>query len=770
MNNSNSKPTEPTLHEQEWKDSAVSDAIIAANVWTITDSREVDKLLNRNVNQRWAHSADLVPGWAVAGVEPATGERTLKGAQYKPAKPQTDPKTGKTRKYLSPAKIALSPLFLAMPDADYWSNVLGDRSQPILITEGAKKAGAALSAGFAAISLPGVSTGGKLGRLRPELANFCIYGRRVYLAFDMDLHSKKAVQIALQSLARMIRATGATVYILEWPEKYKGLDDWIASGGQLQPTIENAQTIEEWFEARQQTDSEPVEQQLCRLADRFQRVEQQFKGRIRWNELKSEVEFDGERIDVEELRLVLALRFNIDIPRDDCKQIFLYLAQRAKYRPVVDYLRQCADTYEADSELLDSLASRFLGAEGPLYAAFVRKTLISAVARALSPGCKVDTVCILSGAQGAGKSSFWRILAGDWFDDSIGNVSDKDERLKLHQAWIVEWAELETVFRRRDVSAVKALITTQRDHIRPPYGQTVKEFARPSIFVGTTNHDEFLADPSGNRRFWVLPVGVEIIDLELLASERDRIWAAATHAYLGGEGWQLPAELREDAKIAGRDYEVSDPWEEPVLNFLQQVDRITIDRLLADAVGVDIDKQDKAAQFRITSILKANQWTTSRDYVDGRRRRFWNSPTFKDLAWPACPIEAETQSAVKGQANGTTPGQPPGQPPQTAQNLQTELKRDKVDKLDQQKTFFSENPQIQTSEKSPLNPVCESVSGASQSVIEIGDTCEILEGRFRGCPAVVEEIFGTHAKVRKAGWVIQRSYALTSLKLVLKRV
>jgi hypothetical protein len=91
MNNSNSKPTEPTLHEQEWKDSAVSDAIIAANVWTITDSREVDKLLNRNVNQRWAHSADLVPGWAVAGVEPATGERTLKGAQYKPAKPQTDP-------------------------------------------------------------------------------------------------------------------------------------------------------------------------------------------------------------------------------------------------------------------------------------------------------------------------------------------------------------------------------------------------------------------------------------------------------------------------------------------------------------------------------------------------------------------------------------------------------------------------------------------------------------------------------------------------------
>ncbi|NEP19743.1 MAG: hypothetical protein F6J97_23125 [Leptolyngbya sp. SIO4C1] len=92
------------------------------------------------------------------------------------------------------------------------------------------------------------------------------------------------------------------------------------------------------------------------------------------------------------------------------------------------------------------------------------------------------------------------------FDDSVGSVSDKDERLKLHKSWFVEWAELEVVFRRKDVSAVKAFITTQTDQIRPPYGRAVMEFPRPSIIVGTTNFDEFLADPTGNRRFWVIGI------------------------------------------------------------------------------------------------------------------------------------------------------------------------------------------------------------------------------------------------------------------------
>ena len=126
----------------------------------------------------------------------------------------------------------------------------------------------------------------------------------------------------------------------------------------------------------------------------------------------------------------------------------------------------------------------------------------------------------------------------DWFDDSLGHISDKDERLKLHVTWFIEWAELESVFKRRDLASVKAFLTCSRDYIRPPYGRSVQAFNRPSIIVGTTNQDEFLGDPTGNRRFWVIPLQ-KVVDLRQLQQERDRIWAAAVTLYKAGELWWL---------------------------------------------------------------------------------------------------------------------------------------------------------------------------------------------------------------------------------------
>jgi predicted P-loop ATPase len=244
---------------------------------------------------------------------------------------------------------------------------------------------------------------------------------------------------------------------------------------------------------------------------------------------------------------------------------------------VAEYLNDVATTYPADSELLDAIAPTYLGTDEALHKCFIRKTLISAVARALTPGCKVDTVCILQGLQGCGKSTFWKILASEpWFDDTVTNASDKDERLKLHQSWLIEWAELEAIFKRKDISAVKAFITTQCDQVRPPYGRDILEMARPSIIVGSTNETEFLADPTGNRRYWVIPVAVPSIDLDKLAAERDRIWAAAVHAFKSGEGWTLPPEMRQVAKADSENYTFSDPWEDLLLSYCEDLKQITL--------------------------------------------------------------------------------------------------------------------------------------------------------------------------------------------------
>jgi predicted P-loop ATPase len=166
---------------------------------------------------------------------------------------------------------------------------------------------------------------------------------------------------------------------------------------------------------------------------------------------------------------------------------------------------------------------------------------------------------------------------------------DKDERLKLHRFWFIEWAELEALFRRKDISTVKAFITTAYDNIRPPYGRQTATYHRRSIIVGTTNEDDFLRDPTGNRRFWVIPVQ-KSIPIDLLEQERDRIWAAAVHAYRAQEQWHLGQEEAAEAVNVASRFEDYDPWESYIEQWLEATGResYSINEILAHLFGLSI--------------------------------------------------------------------------------------------------------------------------------------------------------------------------------------
>jgi predicted P-loop ATPase len=166
-----------------------------------------------------------------------------------------------------------------------------------------------------------------------------------------------------------------------------------------------------------------------------------------------------------------------------------------------------------------------------LFVLLVRRWFISLVARALSPGCKVDTALILEGAQGAGKSSFFRVIAGEWFSDTEMAL-DKDAMLQLRGAWVYEWSELENVTSRQSVSRVKAFLTSTEDKYRPPFGRTPITVKRSGVSVGSTNNQDFLHDPSGSRRFWVIPISG--IDLPRLKAQREQLLAEAVAARQDG--------------------------------------------------------------------------------------------------------------------------------------------------------------------------------------------------------------------------------------------
>lgn len=622
-------PEVEQAHQDEWNASGIPQSIIDRNFQTIIDPREVDELLNRNTDKdkRWKHSEALTPGWAVTGVDPRTGERWHNGAQYKPNEPIQDPKTGKSRKYLSPSKQSLAPLFLEVDDHAYWPKLIENIHHPIILTEGAKKAGAVLGQDLPCISLPGVATGAKLGKLRKELKLFAQYGRKFYLAFDRDILTKPSVVRALHNLGRQLAAEGATVHILEWDDSHKGIDDWIAAGGIVGEAIEAARTIEEWRKTAFDKDGS-IDGDDCKLLKRFKRVETVLGDRMEWNVLTRKVEIDATPVDEEALRVFLAKRFNLDIPKSDCGPVCMDIAMQRPHDPIKNYLEECAETYGSDSGLLDAIAPTYLGATNPLHIMFIRKTLIAAVARIFEPGCKVDTVLILQGKQGAKKSTFFETLASyEWFEDGMGTSSDKDELLKMYDVWWCEWAELETVFKRKDVSALKAFITTKIDRLRAPYGKGNITLPRRSILVGSTNESSFLADPTGSRRFWVVPVnlpGNQKIDIESIALQRDRIWAAAVHAYRAKEEWWLSAELEQDAQVANKDYQDSDTWEDVIAEWVDCRTKFTLDHLLKECFDIEIKEQSRGVQRRAGKVLKQMGYINKALRIDGNpQKRYW---------------------------------------------------------------------------------------------------------------------------------------------------
>ncbi len=235
-------------HWEEWLGSGVSPEIIRRNVRSIHDSREVDRVLNRNTKHRTKHSDHLVPCWEVTGLDPLGWEKSLEGVQVKPDIAPIG-HDGKPQKYLGASEYGAAPLFLETEENDYWLRILKDTSIPIIITEGGKKAGAGLSVDRATISIPGVSTCRKLGYLHEKLAIFIKPGRTVYLAFDNDAMTKKPVQDALWKLGCLLAALGAKVMVIVLPPgECKGMDDFIAAHGleEFDSVVDEALTIEEW--------------------------------------------------------------------------------------------------------------------------------------------------------------------------------------------------------------------------------------------------------------------------------------------------------------------------------------------------------------------------------------------------------------------------------------------------------------------------------------------------------------------------------------------
>lgn len=359
----------------------------------------------------------------------------------------------------------------------------------------------------------------------------------------------------------------------------------------------------------------------------YQFVKSGFGSRLRFNEMTREVELDQEEYDLDNAYLELGINHGIKASKALALDVFMLVAKENSWHPVRFYLEKVADRFRIPLVSLDNLAERYLGTKNPLYNIFLKKTLIAAVARIFEPGCQVDTALVLQGKTGVRKSSFFKYLTGrEWFNDDFKDGDNKDELLKLHRSWIIEWSEIESVLNKKKSGDLKAFITCTSDCFREPYGRKTANHPRQQILVGTTNEGEFLSDPTGNRRYWVIPVGVDRIDTDLLTQERDAIWAAAVAAYAAGEKWYLTDEEEQLAKENNEHFLESDVWEDVILEWLSEREetQVTIRAILSEALNIDISMQDKRVQGRVARCLTKNGW--ERKIVGKARQRVWVKP------------------------------------------------------------------------------------------------------------------------------------------------
>jgi predicted P-loop ATPase len=604
--------------------SGVCEKIAELNFWTVTDPLEADKLLNRNAKMRWQHSKKLVPAWAVAGVDPKTGEQSFRGLQLKPDSPiELD---GKPQKYISASGYPTEPLFLDNGQVAYWAKVLSEPNEPIFLTEGSKKAACMLTLGQAAISLSGVWNGQLKGRLKASIKQFCVVGRKVCLVFDSDQVSNPKVQQALDRLGRLLSAEGCVVSVVVWDAAYKGIDDLCVQAGPdaVHDAIANALTFEEWRDSlKTETEAKPLKQKGFRRD--YETVEASLGKSLRWNALLNRPEVDGNLFPVDLVRsgLMIDRNLNVSGSKDALVEIVISLAKKNPYAPVRDYLKACHHKHGSKTEILDKFASKVFGNEDAIAQVQVKKTLISAVARASDPGCQLRTALVLVGPQNWGKSKFWKTLASpDWFCDDFYDPSDKDHLLKLHESWIIEWAELHGL-NKREATRVKQFMTTATDRIRRPYGREAEPLKRPSIMVGTSNDDAFLTDSTGNTRWWVIKI-LKPIDIEWVLANRDLIWGVAMELYKRGEQWWLTPEEETQAETVRKEYQFFDPWHEAIDDFVGNKSIVALWEVW-EHLEIEELHQDVAKQNRIVNTLKRLGWERAPNAIQhrGKRSKVW---------------------------------------------------------------------------------------------------------------------------------------------------
>lgn len=274
---------------------------------------------------------------------------------------------------------------------------------------------------------------------------------------------------------------------------------------------------------------------------------------IKKNEVTQEIEYKGRPMTTSNLNTIwseIATALGTKCTQSHVDSL-IHNDNTRTYNPFIDFFERYQDRevkHGTIDRLISTVTARHLVNEngevadlGPMITQiFIRKWIVSLIAS--MHGTYSLLILVLCGEQGLGKTNFFRWLLPEELRDYYGESKldrGKDDEILMCRKLILCDDEFSGKS-KLEYKHLKQYASTQFFNLRQPYSRKFEDYRRYAVLCGTSNENEIINDPTGNRR--IIPINLTAIDFKAyreidkvdLLMEAYHIWKTE-----GDSSWQL---------------------------------------------------------------------------------------------------------------------------------------------------------------------------------------------------------------------------------------